>query len=938
MNERKCCRLCAGKRALIDVFNPQDKRFIEIIKTSTNIEIKRNDKLSKKVCKSCKEGLEIGYKLRTLGKSNKDKLQESDSDSEEASIDVEMEDQEGNEEDIEVEEEDNEDIDVDEDENEDLEVEIEDDEENIEVNEEEEAIDDDEAAMEEHEKEDVMEEDEEEEKEDEDCIEAESEVDFSVDEDEECSEYEPSDDENDSLDGNVTDEEIIDEGDDYGESKEVEVELEDPLNCDYDEACEEAFKRGQITRKLNDARRKEAEFSLSELEANVFSNDIDQNMLIEYHKRVVERPTGWKTLMDRKIVGRHTIYKCKLCGQDHFYGLQKFIDHTVTHTGERSFKCHVPGCSKNYGTWRILSFHLQTAHCNNTVHCKICNTSFNHKFNLKKHIDRHKESGSKTIVRRNRPREKEKYKDKDEDEYTIEKTEEEKLIDYHRHLRKRQTSWEDILIHKKENGVEKFECKVCGRDKFSKLGNFTRHALLHTQEKSFICRVPGCKNAFLTWFKLKVHLKDHLDLGNFVCDICEASFNNKAAFVSHCEIHDFKKERKVKKEKKEVKVKKEKKAIQKLKREITQKIVIKKERVKCRYCSATYGDENGRDEHEKQHNPGNEVLVSCNFCEAFFLNKMLRSLHLRNKHPEMLASLGDETWYFCDICDKSFKKKHNLQSHILNHENIRDFKCQYCSGAFLKKFTRDRHEKLHRPGNEILLQCDQCESSFLGAQLFSIHLKREHDSKYGAKHRAQFSIAKKTHNPENEVLYQCHVCETSFDFPHLLSHHLKTEHGPKYEIKQEEKKKTIRRRRRKPEPEVPYHCDHCDQSFMGPTLLSLHLKTEHADKCEKEDEPTASITRRIYDCDICLKSFISRNGIRLHKKLHEANKNKFKCQYCPRIFKLESDRDKHEVTHKPQRCELCNFVATTATISMKVHLKSRHGVIVEEIPEIKDEQ
>lgn len=53
----------------------------------------------------------------------------------------------------------------------------------------------------------------------------------------------------------------------------------------------------------------------------------------------------------------------------------------------------------------------------------------------------------------------------------------------------------------------------------------------------------------------------------------------------------------------------------------------------------------------------------------------------------------------CDVCSKVFRKKFNLQSHMLTHSDKRDFCCNECNMAFARASDLNRHKKTHEePG------------------------------------------------------------------------------------------------------------------------------------------------------------------------------------------------------------------------------------------------
>ncbi|KAL1861383.1 hypothetical protein Daus18300_008914 [Diaporthe australafricana] len=50
----------------------------------------------------------------------------------------------------------------------------------------------------------------------------------------------------------------------------------------------------------------------------------------------------------------------------------------------------------------------------------------------------------------------------------------------------------------------------------------------------------------------------------------------------------------------------------------------------------------------------------------------------------------------CVICSKVFRKKFNMESHMVIHSDNRDFSCSVCSLSFARVSDRNRHERTHK--------------------------------------------------------------------------------------------------------------------------------------------------------------------------------------------------------------------------------------------------
>ncbi|XP_049531318.1 zinc finger and SCAN domain-containing protein 31-like [Anopheles darlingi] len=102
----------------------------------------------------------------------------------------------------------------------------------------------------------------------------------------------------------------------------------------------------------------------------------------------------------------------------------------------------------------------------------------------------------------------------------------------------------------------------------------------------------------------------------------------------------------------------------------------------------------------------------------------------------------------CKICNKTYKYKHVLETHLRRHRGERPYKCEHCDKAFVVPFELRRHVRIHtgqKPYN-----CQFCERSYSD---FSCKVKHE-----------------RTHTGERP--YRCQYCRKSFAYSHVLNNHI----------------------------------------------------------------------------------------------------------------------------------------------------------------------
>lgn len=60
---------------------------------------------------------------------------------------------------------------------------------------------------------------------------------------------------------------------------------------------------------------------------------------------------------------------------------------------------------------------------------------------------------------------------------------------------------------------------------------------IHTGEKPYKCTFEGCQKEFKAYGHLSDHLKRHLNIRPFVCDVCNSAFSRNNTLKTHMMTH-----------------------------------------------------------------------------------------------------------------------------------------------------------------------------------------------------------------------------------------------------------------------------------------------------------------------------------------------------------------------------------------------------------------
>lgn len=128
-------------------------------------------------------------------------------------------------------------------------------------------------------------------------------------------------------------------------------------------------------------------------------DDEDENkesdVIPNFQRNTDQISTSWKEYTERYLDDTGKLkYRCSSCGKI-AKNKPLHIFHVLKHTGEKPYKCTMPGCPKAFRSLAGLESHLAFHGSERNFVCEICNASFKHNTVLSRHRKIHDTSNRK---------------------------------------------------------------------------------------------------------------------------------------------------------------------------------------------------------------------------------------------------------------------------------------------------------------------------------------------------------------------------------------------------------------------------------------------------------------------------------------------------------------------------------------------------------------
>ncbi|CAH4032797.1 unnamed protein product [Pieris brassicae] len=339
---------------------------------------------------------------------------------------------------------------------------------------------------------------------------------------------------------------------------------------------------------------------------------------------------------------------------------------------------------------------------------------------------------------------------------------------------------------------------------------------------NYICK--GCAAGFVVKDAYDVHMKLHAkESGEFVCEVCNTYMKSEETLHRH-KLRHYR-------------------------------------RYRCMVCSVRYKDKDAVAGHVSFMHSGN--TFNCDQCGSTFKRPQYLRRHIEQIHTK-------STPMECPICQQVYYESGWYRNHIRKHnKEVQDskiVKCPECDRTFKHKSYLKTHMLTHESCEVVCLECSE--------NFRNSHLLEEH---YKAAHAVNFTV-----RPDEDN--RCTYCKRPFETRAKMHNHVQRMHvdgGKKYQC---DHCKRLYYSKGEVRSHIKWtHLQHagghactCGRVFRTPVRLRDHIATRHLGAVPPRDK----------HCPHCQKAFANQQVLTRHIKSHAGEL--FPCTECGREFKTQS--------------------------------------------------
>ncbi|KAF3852157.1 hypothetical protein F7725_005512, partial [Dissostichus mawsoni] len=261
--------------------------------------------------------------------------------------------------------------------------------------------------------------------------------------------------------------------------------------------------------------------------------------------------------------------------------------------------------------------------------------------------------------------------------------------------------------------------------------------------------------------------------------------------------------------------------------------------------------------------------LTCLACDKQFKEKAALVSHLK-LHKKVQAKPRSLT---CGDCGKVFGRMYHLKRHIVTHRKASNgdiYTCPDCQKDFAFPEDLNKHLEIHLKENNGT--CPKCDETFSSPEELEAHMG-VHEKSYacstcGKKFKVEYALKKHEQGHQDEQFY-CSLCR---------KHFIKLSHYKRH--------MTVHDRRES-------RCPHCDSIFLQLTAFKYHLRTHTAE--------------RPYQCTCCIETFEEKKDLDQHCLRHRKFKKEMpnSCTRCDCAFSTLLELTDHMSSHDGEQPMTC---------------------------------